>query len=196
MDSTCISSPCSFSSTALAPVNKKSPLQLRRQERRKHEAKAKADKTASVKESIPNNVEKCPSIIVSTDNQRVIDINTEDSAVKLSRFSVKEPLPNCKCWECDYVHNTHKELIMHNKMKHRISQVDGINDSNEEKSENIIFSGFDVKEEMDIFIVEVLYSGDDFPEVFTVARAVSLLESLPWPKDYFVISSQPPNYHL
>ena len=49
---------------------------------------------------------------------------------------------------------------------------------------------------MDNFIVEVLYSRDDFPEVFTVARAVSHLESLPWPKDYLVISSQPPNYHL
>ena len=50
--------------------------------------------------------------------------------------------------------------------------------------ENILFSGFDVKEDTNNFIVEVLYSRDDFPEVFTVARAVSILESLPWPQNY------------
>ena len=71
-------------------------------------------------------------------NKLVIDINTEDSAVKLSRFSVKEPYPNFKCSECDYVNNTHKGLIMHKRMKNRISQVDGINDSDEEKSEKSI----------------------------------------------------------
>ena len=71
-----------------------------------------------------------------------------------------------------------------------------INDmTDNEVWENIIFSGFDVKQEMDNFIVE-LHSRDDFPEVFTVARAISLLESLPWPQNYSVISSQPPNYHF
>ena len=63
-------------------VIKKSPLQLRRQGRRKCEAKAKADEAASAEESMPKYVEKCPSINVFTDNQLVIEV-IEDSAVNL-----------------------------------------------------------------------------------------------------------------
>ena len=33
-----------------------------------------------------------------------------------------------KCDQCDYNHTTEKGLGMHKRMKHRISQVDGIND--------------------------------------------------------------------
>ena len=91
-------------SPPLAIVKKKSPSQLRPQERRKFEANAKADKACSEERIISKDVEKRPSIVVST----VKEANTEDSAVKLSEFSVKEPLPNFKCSECDYVHNTHK----------------------------------------------------------------------------------------
>ena len=54
--------------------------------------------------------------------------------------------------------------------------------------------GFTVKEDSDIFSVEVncekkYYKGD-----FTVSRAASSLKSLPWPPDYTVISSQAPSY--
>ena len=50
------------------PVNKKKcPSQLRRQERRKHEAEAKADKATSEEENIYEDVEKRPSIVVSTE---------------------------------------------------------------------------------------------------------------------------------
>ena len=117
-------------SPPLAPGKKKCPSQLRRQERRKCEAKAKADKAAEI---FPEANEKCPSIIVSTvkENQLVDDANTEDSTEILSQYSVKEPLPNFKCNECDYIHNTDKGLGMHK----RISQVDGTNDSDEEISE-------------------------------------------------------------
>ena len=60
--------------------------------------------------------------------------------------------------------------------------------------QNMEFSSFDIKEDMDNFRVELVYSRDDFPEDFTVAGATSLLESLPWPENYSVISSQPPKY--
>ena len=210
-------------SPSLAPGKKKSPSQLRRQERRKCEAKAKADKAA---ESFPEDNEKGPSIIVSTvkENQLVDDAISKDSAEILSQYSVKEPLPNFKCNEYDYIHNTDKGLGMHK----RISQVDGTNDSDEEISEestnvvsviynvsvkdkktvkevindltdhevweHIEFSGFNIEEDMNNFSVELVYSRDDFPEDFTVTGASSLLESLPWPENYSVISSQPPKY--
>ena len=80
-------------SPPLAPVKKKSPSQLRRQERRKCEANAKADKAGSEKRSISKDVEKRPSIVVST----VKEANTEDSAVKLSNICAEKPHTNFKC---------------------------------------------------------------------------------------------------
>ena len=47
-----------------------------------------------------------------------------------------------------------------------------------------------VKEEMGNFSGEVDCRQYDYPEDFTVAWA----ESLPWPLDYSVITSQPPSY--
>ena len=60
--------------------------------------------------------------------------------------------------------------------------------------DNIKLSHFDVKEELGIFIVEVDCVRRDYPKEFNVPWAVSLLTSLPWPRGYSVISSQPPNY--
>ena len=60
--------------------------------------------------------------------------------------------------------------------------------------DHIELSHFDVKEESGNFIVEVDCVRMDHPEDFTVAWAVSLLKSLPWPPNYSVISSQPPSY--
>ena len=83
---------------------------LRRQEWRKCEAKAKADKTASEEESISKDVEKRPFIVVSTvkGTQLVSDANIEDSAVKQSKNIVEKPQQNFKCNQCDYVNNTNK----------------------------------------------------------------------------------------
>ena len=77
-------------SPPLATVKKKSPSQLRRQERRKCEANVKDDKAGSEERSISKDVEKRPSIIASTfkETQLVIDTNTEDSAVELSKDNV------------------------------------------------------------------------------------------------------------
>ena len=52
----------------------------------------------------------------------------------------------------------------------------------------------DVKEENGNFIVELDCERRDYPEDFTVAWAVKLLTSLPWPQGYTVISSLPPSY--
>ena len=202
-------------SPPLAPVKKKSPSQLRRQERRKCEAEAKADKAASVEELIPKDVEKREQTIEET-----IDLSF-------------------KCDQCEYTNATEKGLSQHKRMKHRISQVDGMDDSIEEVAEkahiglleedsesiksvsvkykisvkekksvqevehdldrdtwkNIDFSSFDVKEEMGNFSVEVDCVRREYPKDFNVAWAVSLLTSLPWPPGYTVISSLPPSYH-
>ena len=118
---------------------------------------------------------------------------------------------------------------MHNIMKHRISQVDGINDSVLEDAveddinivsiiysisvkgkktgkevekelthttvwDDVNLSQFAVKEDMDHFSVKVDCIRRDYPEEFTAAWAASTLKSLPWPKGYSVISSQPLKY--
>ena len=59
--------------------------------------------------------------------------------------------------------------------------------------DNIEVSHFDVKEELGNFIVEVDCVRMDNPKDFSVALAVSLLKSRPWPPNYSVISSQPPS---
>ena len=120
------------------PLKKKSPSQLRRQERRKREAEARADKAASEKESISEDDEKRPSTVASNvkETEIVIEANTEEPAVKLTNYDGEETHTKFKCTQCDYIHNTDKGLKMHIRMKHRISQVDGMNDTDEEDSED------------------------------------------------------------
>ena len=54
--------------------------------------------------------------------------------------------------------------------------------------------GFTVKEDSDIFSVEVTCEKKYYKGDFTVSRAASSLKSLPWPQDYTVISSEAPSY--
>ena len=53
---------------------------------------------------------------------------------------------------------------------------------------------FTVREDSDIFSVEVTCEKKYYEGDFTVSRAASSLKSLPWPPDYTVISSQAPSY--
>ena len=50
---------------------------------------------------------------------------------------------------------------------------------------------FSVEKESEIFSAELTIQREDFLEDFNVSLAPSILESLPWPPDYSVISSQP-----
>ena len=95
-------------SPPLAPVKKKSPSQ-----QRKCEAEAKADEAASVEEPIPKDIEKREQTVEET--------------IYLS----------FKGDQCEYTNETEKGLSQHNIMKHRISQVDGMDDSIEEVAEKV-----------------------------------------------------------
>ena len=46
--------------------------------------------------------------------------------------------PNFKCDQCNYTNVNKKGLDQHFRMKHRISQVDGIMDSDKETMEDIV----------------------------------------------------------
>ena len=55
--------------------------------------------------------------------------------MKLPQDADVESNLNFKCDQCDYNHTSEKGLGMHKRMKHRISQVDGIDDLIVEDSE-------------------------------------------------------------
>ena len=110
------------------PAKKKSPSQLRRQERRQLEAQSKA----GPKENNPNvDTEKPPHKGMSTDEtiKVVVYKAVQDPAVKIVQCSAEESVINFKCDQCDYNHTTEKGLGMHKRMKHRISHLDGIDNS-------------------------------------------------------------------
>ena len=103
------------------PSKKKSPSQLRRQERRKQEALAKADKAAP-KTQILNESEKDLSVNELNDTEKDITIEAEaENSAEASSLSFK-------CDQCDYKNATEKGLSQHRRMKHRISQIDGMDD--------------------------------------------------------------------
>ena len=202
---------------------KKSPSQLRRQERRQAEALAKAAKAATS----TSNVEVTEKVIASNvDDEPTSEAEVDNASVKIVVNPSEEPGNMFKCNQCAYTNTTEKGLGQHNRMKHRISQVDGNHDLSDEESENINgvsithkisvsekkhkdaiindltyfkpwddfqISGFTVKEDLGTFSVEVSCERIYYPD-FSVSRATTLLESLPWPPDYTVISSQPPSY--
>ena len=53
-------------------------------------------------------------------------------------ISDKPSTLNLKCDQCDYTNVGEKGLRQHRRMKHRLSQVDGIHDSEEEIMEDIV----------------------------------------------------------
>ena len=56
---------------------------------------------------------------------------------QVSESSGGESSPNFKCDQCDYSNISEKSLRQHTRMKHCISQVDGMNDTEEESTEKI-----------------------------------------------------------
>ena len=119
------------------PVKKKSPSQLRRQVRRQREAEAKADEAVPniniISEDNENHLFKDAS--TSKETEIVEEAVLGETAVKLAKNTAEESLPIFKCNQCNYQNKTEKGLVMHERKKHRISQVDGMDDFHEETSE-------------------------------------------------------------
>ena len=57
-----------------------------------------------------------------------------EPAVKLVQNTAEESLPIFKCNQCNYQNKNEKGLVMHERKKDRISQVDGMDDFHEETS--------------------------------------------------------------
>ena len=106
---------------------RKSPSQLRRQERRKQEALARAEEA----ESAPT--EEAES--VPTEN--VLELEAENPSENTVENADKDTGLNFKCDQCAYTNATERGLAQHARMRHRISQLDGHIDSEEENSEEV-----------------------------------------------------------
>ena len=114
------------------PKKKKSPSQLRRQERRRKEALAKAVEASANRNIIVEEHKSEISIDVSTEN--LSDVNEAEIIIETEVETTAEPL--ClllKCDQCEYTNATEKGLSQHKRMKHRISQIDGMDDYTEEE---------------------------------------------------------------
>ena len=103
------------------PSKKKSPSQLRRQERRKQEALAEADKAASNTQNFKES-EKDLTVNVLNDTEKDLTIEVQDENSANASYLC------FKCDQCNYTNATEKGLSQHKRMKHRISQMDGMDD--------------------------------------------------------------------
>ena len=99
---------------------------MRRQERRKKEAEAKAGEA------------------LSTSKQTEIGINVSDSsqvdpkdALENSNLTEKSIPPSIsfKCDQCNFLSVSEKSVKQHKRIKHRISQLDGLEDIEESESD-------------------------------------------------------------
>ena len=118
---------------------KKSPSQLCRQERRRHEAEAVAGDKADSNVNIiveEHESEVSHDVSIPKETEIVLEADIEEPAVKLPPNAAGESYPMFKCDQCNYINQTEKGLGMHVRKKHRISQVDGIDDSNEENTKD------------------------------------------------------------
>jgi hypothetical protein len=70
----------------------------------------------------------------SKETEIVEEVIVGEPAVKLVQNTAEESLPIFKCNQCNYQNKTEKGLVMHERKKHRISQVDGMDDFHEEIS--------------------------------------------------------------
>ena len=104
-------------------IKKKSPSQLRRQERRRKEAEMKADEAA------PKQTETVISISKASpyDTEEVPEITKVAEEHLLSTVSFK-------CDQCGFLGVSEKGLKQHTRLKHRISQMDGQDDFEESES--------------------------------------------------------------
>ena len=111
------------------PKKSKSPSQLRRQERRQGEALTKAENAAS-----PSHITKESDTVLI---ENVVEGDIETPAVKVVGSPVKDSNLAFKCDQCTNTNATDKGLSQHIRMKHRISQVDGNIDLEEEDSKEV-----------------------------------------------------------
>ena len=145
------------------------------------------------------------------------------AATSASEDHKSESSPDFKCEQCDYTNNTIKGTGQHVRMKHRISQVDGVMDSDDEsipvnisevtKTFEISVDKLvreDVCNELDriwdgnnitgvdvkqeLENFSVRVSCSEFDEDFNVSSAASLIESLTWPETFTITNSQPTRY--
>ena len=208
--------PPPFSPPFPSHMKKKSPSQLRRQERRQQEVRAAE---AAVPTVIIEETEKDLS-------DEVLEAEINNATVKIVENPAEDASTTFKCDQCAYTNLSEKGLKQHTRMKHRISQVDGTHDEEELENINCVafsykvmvtdkknvkdiendlesFSLWDniklyhflvVEEGLDNFNVEVTCNNRGYPEDFSVPWAVSQLKSLPRPQGYSVICSQGPSY--
>ena len=94
---------------------KKSPCQIRREERRREARKPKVAEEVAVVSTSP-----APQKQKAAENTAV----SQQESTKLA----------LKCEQCDYTSTSEKGLRQHTRMKHRISQVDGADDVDEMNS--------------------------------------------------------------
>ena len=99
---------------------KKSPSQLRREVKRREERKMKAAEEVTDPSKSPAKV-----IVTVSDKEEDITVTLTDQA---------EDVLNFKCDQCDYNSISEKGLRQHVRMKHRISQIDGADDSENESN--------------------------------------------------------------
>ena len=128
------------------PPKKKSPSQLRRQERRQREAEIKAANEAV--SSLNINSEEHESELLNDvsnpkETENVLEAYIEEPAEKLPQNVADESKLGFKCNQCEYSNATEKGLAMHIRKKHRISQVDGFDDSYEEHTIDYEVKGLD-----------------------------------------------------
>ena len=123
--------PSSFPPTK---IRKKSPSQLRRQERRQREACRKAEEAASLTNIIeePDNVFSDSGLI-----KVVLEADVDNTSEKNVANPADDSCLTFKCDQCPYTNSSEKGLGQHTRMKHRISQLDGNIDFGEEDSESI-----------------------------------------------------------
>ena len=94
---------------------RKSPSHLRRQERRKQEALAKAEEAALQEKSEIG-------LIESADIENVVKAESEkNTAEMLVGNAAKDSGPKFKCDQCAYTNATERGLSQHARMRHRIS---------------------------------------------------------------------------
>ena len=108
-------------------VKKKSPSQLRRQERRRKEAVTEADKALITPK--PTEI-----VITLSDNVTPSDITEAHENSNMAEKPIYSTLP-FKCDQCEFVGASEKGVKQHTRLKHRISQLDGQDDHEESESE-------------------------------------------------------------
>ena len=142
-----------MSTSQLLSLLSQHPSQLCRQERRREEALAKADKAVPSTEASSQHSEKevhekavkvmepfkcdqcghtasCKEIMIKHIAEKHKETETQDSEPISSNLSFQ-------CDQCDFTGASDKGLKQHTRMKHRISQVDG-NDSDSDDCSELI----------------------------------------------------------